>query len=191
MPLYGQHVILREERAEDMPRLVELRNDLETQAWSQTLPPDYTVEMYLKRFQAREFSFDREDGRFIVVSKESGEFAGYLGYTGLQPRWSAVIGIMVARKFWGSGFANDAQEVLLRFLFEELGLRVVRLFTHSGNPRAVKLAERAGFRVSLRQRESIFKGGARYDNLMMDLLREEYYARHPELEDRLPGLEGG
>lgn len=188
MPLEGELVILREERPEDMKPLAELRNDLETQAWSKTLPPDYTEAMLLKRFHAREFSFDREDGRFIIESKETHEFAGMINYTGLSPRWSATIGIMVTKKFWGSGFAYDAQEVMLKFMFMQLGLRVVRLFTHSGNPRAVKLAEKAGFKVSSRQRQAIYKDGELYDNLMMDLLREEYFALHSELQDRLPGL---
>lgn len=188
MALEGGLVILREERSEDMGPLVELRNDLETQAWSKTLPPDYTVPMYLKRFQEREFSFDRKDGRFIIESRSAHEFAGTISYTGLQPRWTAVIGIMLARKFWGSGFGYDAQEVMLKFLFEQLGLQVVRLFTHSGNPRAVGLAGKSGFKVSMRQREAIFKNGQVYDNLMMDLLREEYYERHPELTDHLPPL---
>jgi RimJ/RimL family protein N-acetyltransferase len=96
---------------------------------------------------------------------------------------------MVAKKFWGGGVAYDSQEVMLQFLFQELGLRVVRLFTHSGNPRAVRLAEKSGFRVSMRQREAIFKNGERLDNLMMDLLREEYYIQHAELVDRLPPLD--
>lgn len=188
MALEGELVILREERSEDMQPLVELRNDLETQAWSKTLPPDYTVPMYLKRFEEREFAFDRKDGRFIIESKATREFAGTISYTGLQPRWSTIIGIMLAKKFWGSGFAFDAQEVMLKFLFEELGLQVVRLFTHSGNPRAVGLAQKSGFQVSMRQREAIFKNGQVYDNLMMDLLREEYYEGHPDLADHLPSL---
>ena len=123
MALEGELVILREERSEDMQPLVDLRNDLETQAWSKTLPPDYTVSMYLKRFEGREFSFDRKDGRFIIESKNKHEFAGTISYTGLQPRWSTFIGIMLAKKFWGGGFAFDAQEVMLKFLFEELGLQ--------------------------------------------------------------------
>lgn len=188
MALEGELVLLREERPEDMPPLVAMRNDLETQAWSKTLPPDYTLPMYMKRFEAREFSFERNDGRFIIVEKQGGEFAGTISYTGLRPRWSATIGIMIARKFWGSGFAFDAQEVLLAFLFQELGLRVVRLYTHSGNPRAVRLAEKSGFKVSARQRQTIFKGGELYDNLIMDLLREEYFASHPEQVDHLPTL---
>jgi RimJ/RimL family protein N-acetyltransferase len=188
MALEGELVILREERSQDMQPLVELRNNLETQAWSKTLPPDYTVPMYLKRFDGREFSFDRKVGRFIIESKKMREFAGTISYTGLQARWSTFIGIVLAKKFWGSGFGFDAQEVILKFLFEELGLQVVRLFTHSGNPQAVGLAKKSGFKVSMRQREAVFKNGQVYDNLMMDLLREEYYEGHPELTDHLPSL---
>jgi RimJ/RimL family protein N-acetyltransferase len=186
--LEGERTVLREEREEDVKPLAALRNDLETQAWSKTLPPDYTEAMYMRRYQDREFSYDRTDGRFIIMSKETGDFAGTISYTGLQPRWSATIGIMLEKKFWGSGFAYDSQEVLLEFMFQELGLRVVRLYTHSGNERAVRLAEKSGFRVSSRQRQSIFKDGERYDNLIMDLLREEYYALHPDLVDNLPPL---
>jgi RimJ/RimL family protein N-acetyltransferase len=188
MPLEGEIVTLREERPEDMAPLTALRNDLDTQAWSITLPPDYTELMLHKRHEAREFSFDRDDGRFIIVHKETGEVAGYVGYSGLEPRFSAMIGIMVSKPFWGTGVALDTQETLLRFLFLELGLRVVRLWTHSGNPRAIGLAEKSGFKVSLRQRESIFKNGQRYDNIGMDLLREEYFERHPELVDNLPPI---
>jgi RimJ/RimL family protein N-acetyltransferase len=188
MPLEGKIVRLREERPEDMPQLTALRNDLQTQAWSKTLPPDYTEQMYLKRFEGREFSYDPKEGRFIVEHKESGEFVGTVLYTGLEKRFSTTIGIMVVRKFWGGGLAYDAQETLLQFLFVELGLRVVRLWTHSGNPRAVGLAEKSGFKVNGGMRQSIFKGGELYDSLLVDLLREEYFARHPELEDNLPPL---
>jgi hypothetical protein len=37
-------------------------------------------------------------------------------------------------------------------------------------------------------REAIFKDGRLYDNLIIDLLREEYFALHPELADTLPPL---
>lgn len=188
MPLHGELVILREERPEDMPLLTALRNDLETQAWSKALPPDYTENMYLKRFQAREYSYDPQEGRFIIISISSGEFAGTISYTGLEPRWAATIGLMVEKKFWGAGIALDAQETLLNFLFLELGLRVIRLYTHSGNPRAVGLAKKSGFQVAAHQRQSIFKNGEIFDNIVMDLLREEYFSLHPQLVDNLPPL---
>ena len=188
MALEGNLTILREERPEDLPLLVDLRNDLETQAWSLTLPPDYTLGMYARRLEGREFSYDRSDGRFIIIEKESAKWVGSIVYSSLQSRWSATLGIMIAKPFWGGGHANDALEVLLKFLFEELGLRVVRLWTHSGNPRAIGAAEKLGFVLSYRQREAIYKGGQLFDNVGMDMLREEYYARHPERSDHLPSL---
>jgi RimJ/RimL family protein N-acetyltransferase len=188
MPLEGKLVILREEQRDDLDFLRALRNDLETQAWSKTLPPDYTDVMLAKRFEAREFSFDPLLGRFTILDKESGERAGSISYTDLEHRFSATVGVMVAKRFWGSGLALDAQEVLLRFLFVELGLRVVRLWTHSGNPRAVELARKSGFQVSGRLREAVYKDGRLLDGIMADLLREEYFSLHPELEDGLPPL---
>jgi len=188
MPLEGELVILREQTREDLPFLRSLQNDMEVQAWSKTLPPDYTDHMYEKRYEAREFSYDPDEARFVVVHKESGEPIGHMIYSDLERRWSAHLGIMIARKFWGTGVAYDAQEVILKFLFCELGVRVVRLFTHSGIPRAVRLAERSGFQVSARLRQANYKYGRLNDALLMDLLREEYFSRHPELTDDLPAL---
>jgi RimJ/RimL family protein N-acetyltransferase len=188
MPLEGKLVTLREERREDQGLLAELRNDMDTQAWNKSLPPDYTELMHVKRFEAREFSYDRTDARFTIVAKETGERVGHIGYRGLEPRFAVDIGLAISKQFWGTGFAFDAQEVLLQFLFQELGVRVVRLWTHSGNPRAVPLAQKSGFQVSAQMRQTIFKNGELYDNLIADLLREEYFALHPELTDNLPPI---
>ena len=186
MPLEGKLTVLREEREGDLPFLLELRNDLETQAWSKSLPPAYTLPMYQNRFDKAEFSYDPREARFVIVARETGDLAGTITYSSLDKRMGTAIGIIVAKQYWGTGIAFDAQEVLLRFLFEELGLRVVRLYTHSGNPAAVQLAKKSGFRTSARQREAIYKSGGLYDNLNMDLLREEFYAGHPDLVDNLP-----
>jgi RimJ/RimL family protein N-acetyltransferase len=184
--LEGELVILREERHEDQPLFVQLRNDLVTQGWNVALPPTYTVGMYVKRLEAMEFSYDRDGARLSVVEKKSGELAGYITYSELNPRLSATIGIAIAVPFWGTGVAFDAQEVLLRFLFLELGLRAVHLWSHSGNDRALGLAAKSGFVLTGRVREGMYKNGRLLDTVVMSVLREEYFARHPEFEDLLP-----
>jgi RimJ/RimL family protein N-acetyltransferase len=182
----GELVLLREERLEDMPNFVALQNDLDTQGWGKTLPPDYTINMYVKRFEGREFSYDPKEARFVIVSKESEEFAGMISYSGLRPRWSVMVGIIMDKKYWGTGFALDAQEVLLKFLFLELGLQVVRIYTSRARPQAVNLAKKSGFVITGRQRQAVLRRGRVYDMLEMDLLREEYFANHPDLEDNQP-----
>ncbi|MFX0183804.1 MAG: GNAT family N-acetyltransferase [Candidatus Hodarchaeota archaeon] len=188
MVLEGNLVILREERTEDMEFLITLRNNLETQAWGKALPPDYTLPMYLKRFEERPFSYDPSEGRFIIVLKETQEIVGMILYSDLRPRFEATIGIAILQSFWGQGIAYDAQETLLKFLFVELGIRVVRLWTQSGNKGMVKLALRSGFKISGRLRQAAFIRGNLYDTLIIDLLREEYFALHPELVNNLPEI---
>lgn len=185
MPLKGERVNLREVRTEDLPLLVELRNDLDTQAWSRTLPPDYTIEMIEKRYGGRDFEYRRDTAMFMIEKTKDAETVGFISYNELVDRMEATIGIAVLRRFWGSGVTMEACELLLRFLFEELGLKVVRLWTQSGNLRAVGSALKLGFREAARHRQAVFKGGEYHDNISMDLLREEWYALHPELKDKL------
>jgi RimJ/RimL family protein N-acetyltransferase len=185
MPLVGELVRLREVRPDDFPLLVAIRNDVDTQGWSRTLPPDYTLEMIEKRYGGRDFEYRRDSAMFMIETLEEETTVGFISYTGLVDRMEATIGIAVLREHWGLGVSGEACGLVLRFLFEELGLRVVRLWTQSGNVRAVGSAEKLGFKVAARHREAIFKAGRYFDNLAMDLLREEWYALHPELEDRL------
>ncbi len=185
MPLVGERVRLREVRPEDFPLLVSIRNDVDTQGWSRTLPPDYTLEMIEKRYGGRDFEYRRDSAMFMIETIDDDLTIGSISYTELVDRMEATIGIAVLSEHWGLGASGEACQLLLRFLFVELGLRVVRLWTQSGNVRAVRSAEKLGFTVAVRHREAIFKGGGYFDNLVMDLLREEWYALHPDLEDHL------
>ncbi|MEJ2758967.1 MAG: GNAT family protein [Anaerolineales bacterium] len=189
MPLNGTKVRLREVRESDLPLLLALRNDLDTQGWSQTLPTDYTIVTYKKQFEEDTFSTKRTRARFVIETIDTNEVAGNISYYSLRPRYAVTIGIAIAKKFWSAGLAYDAQETLLHFLFEELGVRIVRLWTTGSNVQAIRLGERSGFKVAVRMREAIIRRGKLADNVVMDLLREEYYDLHPELEDHLPPLE--
>lgn len=188
MALEGKTVLIREEREEDLQFLVDLRNDLDTQGFTKSLPTDYTLPMYRKRFEASEFSYDRDGARFILEHKDTGERGGLISYYSYRSRLSVIIGLVVAKQHWGTGFAFDAQETLLKFLFEELGVRVVQIYTNSGNPAAMKLAAKSGFKVCSSLREAVYRRGGLYDSVTMELLREEFYASHPDLKDNLPRI---
>ena len=185
MALEGELVMLREIREDDLEMFASLRNDLATQAWSRTLPPDYTLEMIRRRYWDRDFSYRPDRGLFVVETKEGGERAGMVSYGDVVDRFEASWGLAIERRFWGTGVAHDAGDTLLRFFFEELGLRVVRLYTQTENERAVAAFRKLGFREAVRTPNAVFKAGRPADNLSMDLLREEWYALHPQLTDRL------
>lgn len=187
MALEGDRIRLRELRGDDdYALLVDLRNDLDTQGWSRTLPPDFTVGMYRRRFDSREYSTSRDLAIFIIEERRTDRAVGSISYSDVRDRFSATIGIALDTSVWGTGIATEAMELLLRFLFVELGMRVVRMWTQSGNGRMLGSARKLGFSEAVREREAIFKGGVMRDNMMLDLLREEWFALHPEEEDLLP-----
>jgi RimJ/RimL family protein N-acetyltransferase len=188
MPLDGLHVVLREERLIDLPFLVELRNHPATQGWNKSLPPDFTVAMEENRFLDAELSMDRRSGRFIVEEIETEEPVGYIRYSHLEPRWACDIGMAMLEDVWGSGLSHDALETMLKFLFVDLGVRAVRLWTNSGNGRAIGLARAVGFQDAIVVREGNYKSGVLADTLLLDLIREEFFAERPDLIDTLPAM---
>lgn len=189
MPIEGKRIMLRERRKSDIPDRMKLKNNLETQGIAQSLPLDYTTEMYEKAHDKRELStLTSSEGLFVIEEKETKKFVGDISYFELNPRLSAVVGIGLLKEFWGKGYGYEAHELLLEFLFQEVGLRVSYWWTWSQNIGSIKLAEKSGYSIVIRSRDAIFKGGKLYDFLILELPREEYYKRHPELVDELPGL---
>jgi RimJ/RimL family protein N-acetyltransferase len=176
----GKLCRLRELREADLQLLADLRNDLATQAWSRTLPPDYTVEMMRRRYWDRDFSYSPDRAMLIIEDRETGATAGFVSYDVGADRREASIGVVVKESMFGTGVALEAVDLLLWLLFHQMGFEAVRLWTHSGNPRAVAAAEKLGFHQAVRLREAIFKDGRRYDNLLMDQLREEWSEKHPD-----------
>lgn len=179
----GRLCNLRELREGDLQLLADLRNDLVTQAWSRTLPPDYTTEMMRRRYWDREFSYSPDWAIFIVEDRAGDTPAGFVTYQVGADRRTATVGVVVSERWFGTGLAIEAVDLVLWLLFHQMGFAAVRLWTHSGNPRAVGAAEKLGFSVAVRLREAIFKDGRHYDNLVMDQLSEEWYERHPDPPD--------
>lgn len=185
MALEGELCLLREVRESDLEVFVRLRNDLATQAWSRTLPPDYTIDMMRSRYLERSFDYKRSDGIFVIEATDDGSAVGTISYTGVIDRMEAVWGIALDRDRWGTGIAREATDLLLRFMFLELGLKVIRLYTQTENERAVAAFRTVGFVEAARLPLSIYKAGRMAENLVMDMLREEWFERHPELTDTL------
>jgi RimJ/RimL family protein N-acetyltransferase len=87
------------------------------------------------------------------------------------PTRTAIMGIWVARAWWGEGYGTDAVRTICRFGFDHLNLHRVTLQVNADNAQAIRAYEKAGFQVEGRLRESAFVHGARMDELVMGMLR--------------------
>ncbi len=181
--LKGKLVLLRPPKEEDLEYFASLKNDLRTQGWNQRLPLTFTVESLRDKFLKRPEKGNK--GILAIEILEDGKLIGNISYEEGPARLGATIGIATGTEFWGKGYAQEAQEILLNFLFIERGILVARLWTQTGFPWAQKAAEKLGFRVGVRFRENSIIGGKYVDCLYMDMLREEYFA-HLGIDDPLP-----
>ena len=96
----------------------------------------------------------------------------YIGGCGIQNvNWLtrvATVGIMIGDEgYLGKGYGTDAMKVLMKFIFQDMNIRKIRLSTFSFNVRAQKSYEKCGFKVEGILKDEIFKDGKYYDEIVM------------------------
>ena len=83
-------------------------------------------------------------GQWAVVERATGEFIGRAGLW--QPEgWPALeVGWVLARPFWGHGYATEAARAAISYAFNQLdAARVISLIRPDNSP-SIRLAERLG-----------------------------------------------
>jgi RimJ/RimL family protein N-acetyltransferase len=86
-------------------------------------------------------------GTWAVEDKETGELVGKIGFScpdgwpGFELAW------MLARRYWGRGYATEGGRAALGFAFEELGQEHVISLIRPINSASIRVAERLGERL--------------------------------------------
>ena len=181
--LEGKLVRLRPVREQDYEYFAGLKNNLATQAWNQRLPLNFTAEKMRKRFQEAN---EKPNSAILAVEKLDGTLLGNINYHEEVSRFSASFGIVMGKEHWGQGLGEEAQELILEFLFIQRGIQVARLWTQGGFPWAVKAAQKLGFKPMITFRENTIIDGRIVDTIYMDMLREEYFESRG-IEDHVKG----
>ena len=75
---------------------------------------------------------------------------------------------------WGQGYGTEATRLMLDHAFEGLGLHRISLSVFEFNQRAIRSYVSCGFTVEGRARESIWREGRWWDELMMSILASEW-----------------
>ncbi|MBA3322398.1 MAG: GNAT family N-acetyltransferase [Pyrinomonadaceae bacterium] len=92
-------------------------------------------------------------GRWAVIHKESGQLIGVCGLRRLDGEIELVY--MLAKEYWGRGYAREAARANLRFGFEELGLKRIVAITRRENVASQHVMQSIGMRY---EREGRYYG---------------------------------
>lgn len=91
---------------------------------------------------------------------------------------SAVFGISIYDPTnRGKGYGQEATSLILDFAFKNLNLNRVELYRFDFNKRAEKCYANVGFKEVGRRRKARFIDGEYHDDIVMDILKEEWMAK--------------
>ncbi len=172
--LQGERVVLRPIQSGDRERLYELVETIEMRALSGSSPP---VPLSLEEIEARDKRWIEErhaDSAWFAIEVE----AELIGMCGLQEidhyQQRAGVGIRIGQPFWRRGYGQDAVRTLVDYGFRSLNLAKISLQVLADDERAVGAYLKAGFVEEGRLRAHSWYDGARHDELVMSVLRDDW-----------------
>jgi RimJ/RimL family protein N-acetyltransferase len=176
--LKGDRVGLALMRRDDVAAIAE---------WHQNL--GFTANMgnpgEAQSLEAREEFFDQnarmrpDSAEFAVILISTSELIGFGGLfdvtRGLTATMFAGIG---QRAHQSKGYGTEACRLICEYGFFFRSLHSIKVEVNGYNRRAIRVYERLGFKPAGRLRGVILLNGKRYDQVIMDLLRDEFPLMH-------------
>ena len=115
---------------------------------------------------------------FAVVEEGSGKVIGSAGFVGTHreelPGPDDELGYALHPGYWGRGLIPEAARELLRWGFEELGLRTIWCGHYEGNLKSRRVIEKCGFVYRFSQETEVPLMGERRLTHFFALTREEW-----------------
>lgn len=113
--------------------------------------------------------------QFAIVSLENDKLIGACGINVIeQLRQCAEVGLFIGdEENRSKGYGEEALSLLIDYGFDYLNLNNIMLKVFAFNERAINCYKKVGFKEIGRRRQSYCLKGKFYDEVFMDILREE------------------
>ena len=172
--LEGDRVVLRPIQAWDRERLYELVETIEVRALSSS---DASAPALPRGDRGARQALDRgaaQDSAWFAIDVDA-ELIGICGLHSIDHyHQRAEVGIRIGKAYWGKGYGQDAVRTLVDYGFRHLNLAKISLQVLADDERAVGAYRKAGFVEEGRLRAHAWYDGARHDELVMSVLRDDW-----------------
>jgi RimJ/RimL family protein N-acetyltransferase len=188
--LGGHQVGLALMRKEDVPTIARWHQDLEFTASIGSPGEAHSLEMREEAYQ-KNARMRPDSVELAVILLATGRLVGFGGLFDISRAMTASLFVGIGdRDLWGKGLGTEATRLICEYGFFFRNLYSVKVEVNGYNRRAIRVYQRLGFKLIGRVRGAIVLNGNRYDQVLMDLLRQELELEHVarfENLDRGPG----
>ena len=175
-PIRTERLLIRSFVPEDAAGLAARRNDPEVarlQNWE--LPyPLQRAEKLVSSLVAMEGPSNDEWWMAVIADGETGEVLGDLALNLTWQGRTAEVGYTLAREHWGKGYATEALEALIEYLFDGLGVTRVFGMLHPDNVASAMVLERCGLLFEGHTKLSFWLGDEVSDDWIYGMTRPDW-----------------
>jgi RimJ/RimL family protein N-acetyltransferase len=174
--LYGERIVLREYRKEDLEPMRKWVND---PAVADNLSDLFLYPQTLANTE--QFLHSMLEGKqaakgFVIADRQNESYIGQIDlfkidWKNRYARLGIVIGCAEKR---GQGYGPEAIRLIQGFAFERLNLNKLELDVHDYNQQAIRCYQKCGFKEEGRLRQTFYISGRYTDMIVMGILKEEY-----------------
>lgn len=181
MPAGTARLVLREFVADDEAALVGWSCDQRVTRHMPLAPCDAAAaRAHLASLLRQQSQSSRSTWELAVTLAADGTVIGACELS-LSSSSVAEIGYVLARRYWGQGFATELARALLRLAFEELGVGRVDSTVAVGNTRSMQVLEKAGLRWEALRRRHARARGRWWDAHLYAVTRDDWRLANPGL----------
>lgn len=160
--LKGSLITLRSPEDGDEDRMLEIFSDPKTTEHLGPLVPEegWTRETVREFFEIRrKAQMENKCIHLSMIENATGKMIGSAGCRHVDfQRKMANLGILLSPAYWGTGVAAEAGLLLMKFLFDRLGIEEIELQMLAENVRAAGLCSRLGLKSSGIQKNTDIPG---------------------------------
>lgn len=177
--LETERLHLRGFTVEDAPEVRRLAGAREVAKMTLDVPHPYEHGAAEGWISTHRKSFEKGEGvHFATVARgvETAEstLVGAVGLAIEARHRSAMLGYWIGIPYWGRGYCTEAAAEVVRYGFEELGLRRIHSNHFASNPASGKVMQKLGMVYEGTRREHFEKWGRYEDSVEYGLLAREW-----------------
>ncbi len=170
--LQGNHISLRPVREADLDAFYAAHVEIGNRG--AFFPLGVLSEPAIRRTFAENGFWQHDEGTLLIMTAED-EIAGHIEFFKPVSYWDAVelSYVLYESRFAGHGYATEAVQLLVDYLFAAKKLYRIHLVIVPENAASRRIADRCGFELEGTVRGAFFNDGRNQDVLLYSLLRTD------------------
>ena len=176
-PLHTDRLILRPSKLSDAQAAFERRNHPDVARYQ-----DWQLPYTLERAQQRMAELEAMDGPvdgvgWSVTVVDAAQPDRIVGDLAVELSWggrTGMVGYSFLPDYWGRGYATEAAQAMVHYLFTEVGVGRMESSLHPDNPASARVLEACGMTFEGRTRESFWVGDVCSDDMLYGMTRADW-----------------